>query len=120
MRSSRRSTLYVVDPCLNPASSPSCGVTSPKTTTHQATHIHTFQPRWDSAANRIQSINHTITYSIITSSPELTYSSVLSTIRLHAVTAGDHSGSTYVEWSAHFSSDATAGQSYPVSCVLWY
>ncbi|KAJ0115008.1 polyketide cyclase dehydrase [Diaporthe amygdali] len=54
------------------------------------------------------SINHSITYSIITSSPELTYSSVLSTIRLHAVTAGDHAGSTYVEWSAHFSSDATA------------
>ncbi|KAG8161051.1 hypothetical protein KVR01_009315 [Diaporthe batatas] len=54
------------------------------------------------------SINHTITYSIITSSPELTYSSVLSTIRLHAVTAGAHAGSTYVEWSANFSSDATA------------
>ncbi|KAF3771394.1 Bet v1-like protein [Cryphonectria parasitica EP155] len=55
------------------------------------------------------SINHMITYSVITSSPELTYSSVLSTIRCHAVTAGSHSESTYVEWSANFSSDANAG-----------
>ncbi|ROW01846.1 hypothetical protein VMCG_05504 [Cytospora schulzeri] len=54
------------------------------------------------------SINHMITYSVITSSPEVTYSSVLSTIRCHAVTAGQHGGSTYVEWSANFSSDASA------------
>ncbi|ROV92529.1 hypothetical protein VSDG_06715 [Cytospora chrysosperma] len=54
------------------------------------------------------SLNHMITYSVITSSPEVTYSSVLSTIRCHAVTAGQHAGSTYVEWSANFSSDASA------------
>ncbi|KAK7740898.1 hypothetical protein SLS53_004961 [Cytospora paraplurivora] len=54
------------------------------------------------------SINHSVTYSVITSSPEVTYSSVLSTIRLYAVTAGQHAGSTYVEWSANFSSDANA------------
>ncbi|KUI70121.1 hypothetical protein VM1G_06286 [Cytospora mali] len=54
------------------------------------------------------SINHMITYSVITSSPEVSYSSVLSTIRCHAVTAGQHAGSTYVEWSANFSSDASA------------
>ncbi|PSR80114.1 hypothetical protein BD289DRAFT_75981 [Coniella lustricola] len=54
-------------------------------------------------------INHHITYSVITASPELSYSSVLSTIRCHAVTAGPHADSTYVEWSAHFSSDANAG-----------
>jgi hypothetical protein len=57
-----------------------------------------------------------ITYSIITSSPEVTYSSVLSTIRCHAVTAGQHAGSTYVEWSANFSSDASAGVFLSDSC----
>ncbi|KAJ4416162.1 hypothetical protein N0V82_006922 [Gnomoniopsis sp. IMI 355080] len=55
------------------------------------------------------SINHSITYSVITATPELSYSSVLSTIRLHAVTAGSHADSTYVEWDARFSSDANAG-----------
>ncbi|WPH03363.1 Hypothetical protein R9X50_00624200 [Acrodontium crateriforme] len=55
------------------------------------------------------SINHSITYSIITSQPELTYSSVLSTIRCFAVTSGDSEGSTYVEWTGNFSSDADAG-----------
>ncbi|KUI54760.1 hypothetical protein VP1G_02098 [Cytospora mali] len=54
------------------------------------------------------SLNHMITYSVITSSPEVSYSSVLSTIRCYAVTAGQHAGSTYVEWSANFSSDASA------------
>ncbi|KAJ9161761.1 Bet v1-like protein [Coniochaeta hoffmannii] len=54
-------------------------------------------------------INHYITYSIITSQPELTYSSVLSTIRLYAVTSGELEGSTFVEWSGHFSNDADAG-----------
>ncbi|KAJ1324889.1 SRPBCC family protein [Microdochium nivale] len=54
-------------------------------------------------------INHYITYSIITSKPELTYSSVLSTIRLYSVTSGEAEGSTYIEWTGNFSSDADAG-----------
>lgn len=54
-------------------------------------------------------INHYITYSIITSSPELSYSSVLSTIRCYPVTSGEGEGSTFVEWSGNFSSDADAG-----------
>lgn len=58
-----------------------------------------------------QSIDHSITYSVITSSADLPYSSVLSSIRLHSVTAGDFADSTYIEWDARFSSDATAGQS---------
>jgi hypothetical protein len=57
-----------------------------------------------------QTINHYITYSVITSQPELTYSSVLSTIRLYAVTSGELEGSTFVEWSGHFSNDADAGE----------
>lgn len=61
--------------------------------------------------NAIQTINHYITYSVITSSPELTYSSVLSTIRLFPVTSGDLEGSTFVEWTGNFSSDADAGKS---------
>ncbi|TKA38142.1 hypothetical protein B0A54_11156 [Friedmanniomyces endolithicus] len=54
-------------------------------------------------------INHYITYSVITSQPGLTYSSVLSTIRCFAVTSGEAEGSTFVEWSGNFSSDADAG-----------
>lgn len=57
-----------------------------------------------------QTINHYITYSIITAQPELSYSSVLSTIRLYAVTSGELEGSTFVEWSGHFSNDADAGE----------
>ncbi|RYP82792.1 hypothetical protein DL770_005502 [Monosporascus sp. CRB-9-2] len=54
-------------------------------------------------------INHYITYSVITSKPELTYSSVLSNIRLYPVTSGDLEGSTFIEWTGNFSSDADAG-----------
>ncbi|KAI1123119.1 hypothetical protein F5Y10DRAFT_252556 [Nemania abortiva] len=54
-------------------------------------------------------INHYITYSVITAKPNLTYTSVLSTIRCYAVTSGELEGSTYIEWSGHFSTDADAG-----------
>ncbi|KAI0004440.1 hypothetical protein F4779DRAFT_73275 [Xylariaceae sp. FL0662B] len=54
-------------------------------------------------------INHYITYSVITAKPELSYSSVLSTVRCYAVTSGELEGSTFVEWTGDFSSDADAG-----------
>ncbi|KAL9120643.1 MAG: hypothetical protein Q9187_002803 [Circinaria calcarea] len=54
-------------------------------------------------------IDHYITYSVIASTPALSYSSVISTIRCFAVTSGAKEGSTFVQWSAHFSSDADAG-----------
>ncbi|RYP50399.1 hypothetical protein DL768_004074 [Monosporascus sp. mg162] len=54
-------------------------------------------------------INHYITYSVITSKPELPYSSVMSNIRLYSVTSGDLEGSTFIEWTGNFSSDADAG-----------
>ncbi|KAF1343823.1 hypothetical protein BDV97DRAFT_304939 [Delphinella strobiligena] len=54
-------------------------------------------------------INHSITYSVITSEPAVSYTSVVSTIRCFAVTSGEHEGSTYVEWTGNFSSDADAG-----------
>ncbi|EOO00910.1 putative bet v1-like protein [Phaeoacremonium minimum UCRPA7] len=54
-------------------------------------------------------INHYITYSVITASPQLTYSSVLSTIRLYEVTSGKLENSTFVQWTGYFSSDADAG-----------
>ncbi|KAI1502186.1 hypothetical protein F5X99DRAFT_408364 [Biscogniauxia marginata] len=54
-------------------------------------------------------INHYITYSVITAKPELPYTSVLSTIRCYAVTSGELEGSTFVEWTGNFSSDADAG-----------
>jgi len=56
------------------------------------------------------SIDHYITYSIITAQPELTYTSCLSTVRLFPITTGEHhTGHTFVQWSANFSSDADAG-----------
>jgi len=55
------------------------------------------------------SIYNYITYSIIDSNPAITYTSVISTIRCFEVTSGPSAGSTYVQWSAHFSSDADAG-----------
>ncbi|KAI1078923.1 hypothetical protein F5B20DRAFT_546679 [Whalleya microplaca] len=54
-------------------------------------------------------INHYITYSVITAKPELSYSSVLSTIRCYSITSGELEGSTFVEWTGNFSSDADAG-----------
>ncbi|EUC39076.1 hypothetical protein COCVIDRAFT_35779 [Bipolaris victoriae FI3] len=54
------------------------------------------------------SIDHFITYSVITSKPELSYSSVVSTIRAYPVTSGKHQGQTFVTWSGNFSSDADA------------
>jgi len=54
-------------------------------------------------------INHYITFSINTTRPKLPYTSVLSTIRLYAVTSGSAEGSTFVEWSGHYSNDADAG-----------
>lgn len=56
-----------------------------------------------------QTIDHYITYSVIASTPALSYSSVISTIRLYPVTSGPHESSTFIQWSAHFSSDADAG-----------
>ncbi|KAJ9134323.1 hypothetical protein NKR23_g10180 [Pleurostoma richardsiae] len=53
-------------------------------------------------------INHYITYSVISASPELTYSSVVSTIRLFEVNSGELEGSTFVQWTGNFSSDADA------------
>ncbi|KAK1995031.1 Bet v1-like protein [Colletotrichum falcatum] len=54
-------------------------------------------------------INHYITYSVITSQPELSYTSVVSTIRCYPVTSGELENSTFVEWTGNFSSDADAG-----------
>jgi len=61
-------------------------------------------------ADIAQTINHYITYSVISASPELTYSSVVSTIRLFEVNSGELEGSTFVQWTGNFSSDADAGK----------
>lgn len=71
---------------------------------HYSTRVAT-----DNSKLCLQTINHYITYSVITASPELTYTSVLSTIRLYPITSGKHEGSTFVTWSGNFSSDADAG-----------
>lgn len=51
---------------------------------------------------------------MITAQPELSYSSVLSTVRCYAITSGELEGSTFVEWTGNFSSDADAG-TFPCS-----
>ncbi|KAJ4288397.1 hypothetical protein N0V90_011632 [Kalmusia sp. IMI 367209] len=55
------------------------------------------------------SIDHFITYSVISSQPALSYTSVVSTIRAYPVTSGKHEGHTFVTWTGNFSSDADAG-----------
>ncbi|KAL8279824.1 hypothetical protein RQP46_007674 [Phenoliferia psychrophenolica] len=55
------------------------------------------------------SIDHSISYSVISATPALTYSSVVSTIRLYPITSGQAAGGTFVTWSGSFSSDADAG-----------
>ena len=56
-----------------------------------------------------QAIDHYITYSVISAKPQLSYSSVVSTIRLFPITSGHHEGQTFIQWSGNFSSDADAG-----------
>lgn len=53
-------------------------------------------------------INHSVTYSVIAAEPATNFSSVLSKIQLTPVTTGSGEGSTFVSWSAQFSSDANA------------
>ncbi|KAL3419879.1 hypothetical protein PVAG01_08378 [Phlyctema vagabunda] len=55
------------------------------------------------------SIDHYITYSVISAQPQLSYSSVVSTVRCFPVTSGSHEGHTFIQWSGNFSSDADAG-----------
>jgi len=54
-------------------------------------------------------IHHYITYSVISSAPELSYSMAVNTIRCYTITCGEMAGNTFVEWSVKFSSDADAG-----------
>ncbi|KAK4199980.1 hypothetical protein QBC40DRAFT_77004 [Triangularia verruculosa] len=54
-------------------------------------------------------LDHFITYSVINSEPELTYSSVVSTIRCWPVTSGEFEDSTFVRWTSKFASDADIG-----------
>ena len=72
-------------------------------------HAHNASHRQADEIQIAQTINNYITYSVIASTPALSYTSVLSTIRCFAVTSGPHEGSTFIQWSANFSSDADAG-----------
>lgn len=54
-------------------------------------------------------INHFITYSVITANPKISYSSVISTVRLFPISSGKHEGHTFIQWTGNFSSDADAG-----------
>ncbi|KAL1838105.1 hypothetical protein VTJ49DRAFT_3036 [Mycothermus thermophilus] len=54
-------------------------------------------------------LDHFITYSVINSEPNLSYSSAVSTIRCWAVTSGEFEDSTFVRWTSKFSSDADVG-----------
>lgn len=56
-----------------------------------------------------KNLDHFITYSVINSEPELSYSSVVSTIRCWPVTSGEFEESTFVRWTSKFASDADIG-----------
>ncbi|ODQ55986.1 Bet v1-like protein [Saitoella complicata NRRL Y-17804] len=64
---------------------------------------------WEVKQEEHSTIDHFITYSIITAEPSLTFTSALATIRLFAITTGKDEGSTFIQWSGLFSSDADAG-----------
>jgi len=57
----------------------------------------------------LQNLDNFITYSVINSEPELTYSGVVSTIRCWAITSGELEDSTFVRWTSKFASDADLG-----------
>jgi hypothetical protein len=63
------------------------------------------------------SLEHYISFSLISSQPALSYSSVLSTIRCYPVTSGELEGSTYVTFSGDFAGDADAGE-FLGTCLL--
>ena len=54
-------------------------------------------------------LEHYITYSVIDAEPELSYSSVVNTVRCWAVTSGEFQDSTFVRWTSKFTSDADIG-----------
>lgn len=58
-----------------------------------------------------QNLDHFITYSVITASPELPYSSMTSKIQCWEVTSGALEHTTFVRWTAKFTSDAGIGMS---------
>ncbi|KAL4965790.1 uncharacterized protein BDV14DRAFT_199564 [Aspergillus stella-maris] len=54
-------------------------------------------------------VKHLISFHILKCEPwGLPYTSVLSTIRLYSITSRDAAGGTFVEWSGHYSADASA------------
>jgi len=53
-------------------------------------------------------IDHSITYGIVSSSETLSYTSQLSKITCSRVTSGQHKDATFVRWTAEFSNDAGA------------
>ncbi|KAK3352408.1 hypothetical protein B0T25DRAFT_456223 [Lasiosphaeria hispida] len=64
-----------------------------------------FEVKQDEHSN----LDHFITFSVINAEPELTYSSVVSTIRCWPVTSGEFEDCTFVRWTSKFSSDADIG-----------
>jgi len=63
---------------------------------------------WEIKQEAHSTIDYYVTYSTISAHPAQSYSSVLSTIRLYPVTSGPLAKSTFVQWSATFSGDASA------------
>ena len=59
---------------------------------------------------RHQNLDHFITYSVINAEPDLSYSSVVSTIRCWPVTSGEFEDSTFIRWTSKFASDADLGK----------
>jgi len=56
-----------------------------------------------------KNLDHYITYSVIVANPELSYSSMTSKIQCWEVTSGALEHTTFVRWTAKFTSDAGLG-----------
>ncbi|KAK5074844.1 hypothetical protein LTS08_005587 [Lithohypha guttulata] len=82
------------------------GSTSPETDVVRWTF--TDGTSFDIKQEEHSTINHFITYSVVSASTDISYTSVLSTIRLHEITTGSNEGQTFVVWTANFSNDAGA------------
>ena len=61
---------------------------------------------WTVAMRELSSINHKLTFEVITCEPEGVVSAAIHSISLQRITTGSHS-STFVQWTTDFSSDAT-------------
>ncbi|ELR07903.1 hypothetical protein VC83_08101 [Pseudogymnoascus destructans] len=84
---------------------PSSGETDKKTIRWTFDEGYTLDVQEEEYSN----IKHSMSFNIVKCEPwGLSYTSVLSVIRLYYISSGSDQGKTFVQWSGHYSSDASA------------